>query len=159
MRKGVIIQSNDDGKMQTSQVHGLHSEVLDGVERYQDYGLSTVPMGIEPDGRGAECVIESIHGVDVVLRTDDRRYRPRNMAGGDVCLYTDQSGDTGQHEIRLTSGANFAVGIRCGDMTISMTSQDSTITLLNGSSSIMLTDGEVRIEADTIVLSGVIEAN
>lgn len=85
--KGVVELVNDGLKMQGLQVSLLSDELSDDVERFQDYGITSVPF------TGAEVLFLSVganrsHGV--VVSVADRRYRPKDLVEGDVCLYTDK---------------------------------------------------------------------
>lgn len=67
---------------------------VDDYERVQDYGITSHPHP------GAEAIVVEVGGSAdhlVAIRVDDRRYRVRALAEGEVCLYD----DLGQ-EVRLT---------------------------------------------------------
>lgn len=88
--RGVVNLVQDGLKMQGQQITLLDGEVVDNVERAQNYGFTSVPHA------GAECFVGFIgsgreHGV--ILIVDDRRYRLKGLKGGEVALYTDE-GDT-----------------------------------------------------------------
>lgn len=85
--RGVVNLVQDGLKMQGQQITLLDGEIVDNVERAQNYGFTSVPHG------GAECFVAFIgsgreHGV--ILAVDDRRYRLQGLAGGEVALYTDE---------------------------------------------------------------------
>lgn len=85
--RGVVELVNDGLKMQGLQVSLLSDELADDVERFQDYGITSVPF------TGAEVLFLSVganrsHGV--VVSVADRRHRPKDLVEGDVCLYTDK---------------------------------------------------------------------
>lgn len=59
-------------------------DVHDRAERYQNYGLTTVPLA------GAECIVVAVGGITshlAILGIDDRRHRPKNLKAGEVMLY------------------------------------------------------------------------
>ncbi|MCD8139446.1 MAG: phage baseplate assembly protein V [Planctomycetaceae bacterium] len=92
-RLGVV---NDENPVQTVEAGIYKNEFRSGVERIQEYGLSTVPP------EGGQAVVAFLGGEGshpVVIATDDRRYRPRKRKPGDVSLYTDQA----DHGVFLTS--------------------------------------------------------
>lgn len=106
----VLMSIVDDAKsIQTAQVQGLAGEVLEDVERIQQYGFTSVPL------KGAEGVAVFPGGersFGLIIATDDRRYRVRSLRPGEVCLYTDE-GDTikflrGKH-IQVKSGGEVSV--------------------------------------------------
>jgi len=78
----------DDGKkLQQVQVELLADEVKDSVERFQQYGFTSVPL------TGAETVCVFLGGGrdhGIVVAIDDRRYRLTGLENGDVALYTDE---------------------------------------------------------------------
>lgn len=85
--RAVVLLVNDALKMQGLQVHLLADEVRDSVERFQEYGFSSHPLP------GAEAIAAGVGGSRdhvVVLAVDDRRYRLRGLAQGEVALYTDE---------------------------------------------------------------------
>ena len=78
---------DDDALLQAVQVKLLAGETLDGVERFQDYGITSHP---HPE---AEAVAVSVCGQrdhTIIIRCDDRRYRLNPLAQGEVALYTDE---------------------------------------------------------------------
>jgi phage baseplate assembly protein V len=74
---------NDNSKMQSVQATGLDSEVLDNVERVQNYGFSSNPMGGEAIG----LPIGGDRGHMVIVAVDDRGSRKGGGAPGDVSVY------------------------------------------------------------------------
>jgi phage gp45-like len=83
--RGVVRQADDAADLQRLQVSLLAEEDRDQVERFQPYGLSAVPVP------GAEAVVVAIAGNrdhPVAIAVDDRRFRPRDLQPGEVCLYS-----------------------------------------------------------------------
>ncbi len=85
--RGVIGRVNDSKKCQELQVSLLADEVADEVERFQEYGFTSVPFN------GAEALFFAVganraHGI--VVCANDRRHRPLDLVEGDVCLFTDK---------------------------------------------------------------------
>ncbi len=86
VNRAVINVVNDALKIQGLQLTLLAGEVAD-VERVQEYGFTSVPLP------GAEAVTLAVGGRrahTVVIATDDRRYRLKELAPGEVALYDDQ---------------------------------------------------------------------
>jgi len=84
--RAVLRAVNDDLKLQEVQVTGLDGEVLDGVERFQGYGLTSHPHP------GAEAVVVFVggnRGHGLAIQVDDRRYRLAALQPGEVALYDD----------------------------------------------------------------------
>lgn len=85
--RGVVKLVDDGLKMQTVQVTGHADEVLDNVERWQQYGLTSRPR------KGAEALLLAIGGHrahTAAVAVDDRRYRPTDLEEGEVALYSDE---------------------------------------------------------------------
>jgi phage baseplate assembly protein V len=83
--RGIIELVDDSKKLQTAQVTIQDDVVRDDVERFQQYGFSSVPKA------DAEAIVLMVGGNadhPVVINVDDRRYRPRNLAEGESCMYT-----------------------------------------------------------------------
>jgi len=98
--RGVVSLVNDSLKLQEVQVSLLGGEPA-WAERFQQYGYTSHPLA------GAEAIVASVSGARahlVALSVDDRRYRPKNLKPGEVCLYTDE-GD----EIRFKRGRVISV--------------------------------------------------
>ncbi|MFP3944635.1 MAG: phage baseplate assembly protein V [Alphaproteobacteria bacterium] len=84
--RAVIRIVNDALKMQEVQAASFSGEVLGGVERFQNYGFTSVPLN------GAEGIVLALGGArshSVVICVDDRRYRLKPLSAGEVALYDD----------------------------------------------------------------------
>lgn len=85
--RAVIRLVNDNSKVQALQLGVLAGETVDAVERFQEYGFTSHPFA------GSEAAVlflggDRSHGI--VVAVDDRRYRLKAMAQGEVALYDDQ---------------------------------------------------------------------
>jgi len=84
--RGVIRLVNDGLKLQEVQIALLADETRDTVERFQEYGFTSVPHP------GAEAVFLSVGGSrdhGIVIAIDDRRYRLKGLQSGEAALYDD----------------------------------------------------------------------
>jgi phage baseplate assembly protein V len=84
--RAVLSAIDDTAKAQSLQVQLLDGETQDGVERFQEYGFSSVPHA------GAEAIMASVGGLrghGVIIAVEDRRYRLTGGAAGEVALYDD----------------------------------------------------------------------
>jgi len=83
-----VLSAIDDTTLaQTVQLQLLEGEVADTVERFQQYGFTSVPHS------GAEGVMVSVGGLrshGIVVAVEDRRYRLKGLAAGEVAIYDDQ---------------------------------------------------------------------
>lgn len=84
--RGIVRVINDALRWQECQVSLLAGEVRDGVERAQNYGFTAHPHP------GAEAIVIFLGGNrdhGVIIAADDRRYRLKGLAAGEVALYDD----------------------------------------------------------------------
>lgn len=83
-----VLKAVDDSKgLQALQVEALKGEILDQIERVQNYGFTSVPL---PGAEGFVAFINGDREHGIVLAVDDRRYRLKNQAKGEVAIYTDE---------------------------------------------------------------------
>lgn len=99
--RGVVAAVNDALKLQGVQLQLLADETSGDLERFQQYGFTSVPLP------GAEAVVVCVGGSrshGLVIAVDDRRYRLKGLAAGEAALYTDE-GD----KIHLKRGGTIEV--------------------------------------------------
>ena len=92
--RGRVGFTNEATGLRRVQIELLPGEVRNEVEHVEPFGLTAAPMP------GAEHVTAAVGGGrdhPVVIVIADRRYRPRGLANGEVCLY-----DANGHRILLT---------------------------------------------------------
>ena len=95
--RAVLTAVNDSTGLQTVQVEGLRGEVIDGAERMQLYGITSHPL------KGADVLVLSVGGVrqHPVVLIDDRRHRVKELAEGEVCVYSHLDEEGNLHRILL----------------------------------------------------------
>jgi len=96
-----LVTAVGGGRAQSVQVALLAGEAKDGVEHAEPYGFTAHPHA------GATALVVFVggdrsHGIAAVV--SDPRYRPADLAPGEVCVYTDQ-GD----EIRIKRGGELVI--------------------------------------------------
>lgn len=82
--KAIIAAAKDSGKLQVLQLEVMKDELMDDVERIQEYGFSSRPPA------GSEAVLLCIGGDRanaLVIATDSAALRPRDLADGDSVQY------------------------------------------------------------------------
>lgn len=84
--RGVVKGISDGGRRQTVQVELLKDELRDGVERMQNYGLTSHP---HPGGDAAVVFVAGNREQGIVLAFENRQYRVVGLQQGEVCLYDD----------------------------------------------------------------------
>lgn len=123
--RAILAAVSDAGAIQTAQADCLADETHDDVERIQEYGFTSVPLP------GAEAVLvfpggNRDHGL--IIAVDDRRYRLKALASGEVALYD----DLGQYVHLKRNG----------------------IKAYSPQNIYMKTDGVLRLEADGVEIHG-----
>jgi len=84
--RAVVKLIDDAHTLQGLQVTLLDGEVADEVERFQQYGLTSHP---KPGAEGIALAVGGKRTHTVVINVDDRRYRLKGLAEGEVALYDD----------------------------------------------------------------------
>jgi phage baseplate assembly protein V len=82
--RGIVKALKTDVGTQLIQVIALDGETITDVERMEEYGFTAVPE------TGSEASIGFINGnrdQGLILCIGDRRYRPTNLASGEVQVY------------------------------------------------------------------------
>ena len=92
--RAVINLVNDATRLQALQVTMMADQVADDVERFQQYGVTSVPL---PGAEGIALAVGGSTAHTVVISVDDRRYRLTGLQGGEVALYDDLG-----HKVHLT---------------------------------------------------------
>lgn len=85
--RGVVKAVADSGGIQVIQAGLLADELRGGLERFQNYGFTGVPLS------GADAAVVFLGGNrdhGIVLAVDDRRYRLKGLESGEVAVYTDE---------------------------------------------------------------------
>jgi len=107
--KGLVDSVNDAGAIQTIKISGLENEVLDGIDRIQNYGMISNPP------KGSEVVAVFMGGSredGIAVAVDCGEYRITGLQTGEVCVYS-KHGNTilfnTAGQLVLNSGAESAV--------------------------------------------------
>jgi phage baseplate assembly protein V len=82
--RAVVQLVKDSTGLQVMQVSALDGETREALERFQEYGFTSVPLA------GSEAVVLFVGGRrdhGLVLAVDDRRYRKQSLEAGEVALY------------------------------------------------------------------------
>lgn len=85
--RAIITALSDSSGIQQLQAALLADELQSNIDRLQNYGFTSVPKV------GAEGIFLSVGGArehGVLIAVDDRRYRLKNLASGEVAIYTDE---------------------------------------------------------------------
>jgi phage baseplate assembly protein V len=85
--RGILTAINDAPMAQEVQIQLLADEVADQIERFQEYGFTSVPF---PQAEAVMVCVGGLRGHGVVIATEDRRYRLKALSPGEVAIYDDQ---------------------------------------------------------------------
>lgn len=88
LARGAVTLANAAHKLQTLQVSLLNDEAKDELEYLEPYGFTSHP---NPGAEALAAFIEGDRSHGVVLVAADRRFRPVNLAVGDVAIYNDHA--------------------------------------------------------------------
>ena len=141
--RAVLRAINDGSGTQTMQVELLKDELYDGVERFQEYGFTSVPHA------GAETVMVSVggqRGCGIIVACEDKRYRITGLENGEVALYTDEN-ETG-HRIHMKRGRE--IELVSGTTSIMQTPTGVTVTV--GAQVLEVTNSVIRLTVGGQVL-------
>ena len=155
--RAVLSTIQDDGDIQTVQISLLADEVKSLVQRIQNYGLSAHPLP------GAQAVVAFLNGnrdQGAVVACDDGRHRPKNLAEGEVYLYTDLDSAapaTGQH---IHFKRDKITEIVSGTRKITLDEDTGKITIDNGGQTLELDGTDLTITTTgTVTIGGATEVN
>lgn len=97
-----MVTAIDDNKdIQNVQIKLLDGEVHDAVERFQDYGFTCVP---HTGSEGFAGFVAGIRSHGLIIKIDNRSYRLKGLANGEVALYTDEDQEAHKHRIHFKRG-------------------------------------------------------
>lgn len=82
--RGIVKALKTDEGTQLIQVVALDGETISDVERMEEYGFTAVP---ETDSEAAIGFLNGNREQGIILCINDRRYRPTNLASGEVMVY------------------------------------------------------------------------
>lgn len=162
---------------QQLQIELLADEVMDEVERHQDYGLTSVPL---PGASAVTLAVGGTRGRSIALAVGDRRYRLTGLAAGEVALHDDQGQKVHltrdgiviqtAKALSLVSGEDFhitapsmtadiegAVTFNCGSFAVSADDAatiDAADIAVSATASVTIEGASAHIEADPITLKG-----
>lgn len=138
----VVNVVHDSLKLQEVQIGLLDDETRDGVERFQNYGMTSVPL---PGAEGVCVFVGGNRDHGLILAVDDRRYRIQGLEGGEVALYTDENLAPDGHRIVLKR--NNLIEVHCKDAEVHA-ANDATINA--GRDAKCIAQSLARLEGDVV---------
>jgi phage baseplate assembly protein V len=106
--RAVLAAINDATGLQETQIRLMQDEVKGGVAHLQSYGLTVHPL---PGAEGLVLFVGGNRDHGVAIKFDDRRFRIRNLAPGEVAVYTHENLLEGGHRIVLRKNQDLEVAI------------------------------------------------
>ena len=121
--RAVLTVVNDETPLQTVQVEGLPGEIIDGAERFQLYGITSHPLP------GADALVLAVGGIrqHPVILIDDRRHRVKELAEGEVCIYTAEDESGNPHRILMKEGREIELHADAASLVMTPTGFTATI--------------------------------
>ena len=119
--RAVLAVVNDSTPLQTVQVEALPGEIIDGAEKFGMYGITSHPLP------GADALVLSVGGIrqHPVILIDDRRHRVKELAEGEVCIYTAEDESGNMHRIILKDGRE--IEMHCGSSSLVLSPSGVTV--------------------------------
>ncbi|HBC0987560.1 TPA: phage baseplate assembly protein V [Escherichia coli] len=147
--RGRVNTITDTHKAQNLQVSLLSGETAEHVERLQNYGFSSVPVG------GNDVVVLSVGGKRehlVAVAVEDRNVRPQGKESGDVIVYHAEG-----HYIRLTADGRIIVACKNIEFHVDEKTLINTADFeLNASKSTVINSQEVTINAEKTAINSTV---
>jgi len=145
--RAVLTAINDKAPVQLVQATLLDDETRDGIERFQEYGFTSVP---HPKCQAVSVFIGGERGHGVVIATNDSRYRVKGLEGGEVCIYTDE-GD------KITLRRGNVIEVETGELIVNASSSvelNAQTATINASQSAEVSSPSVTITGGQLTVRG-----
>lgn len=143
--RATLNSTNDGNQMQTAQLGVLEDETRDNVERFQNYGFTCHPL---PGAEAAVVFAGGNRDHGMVLAVDDRRYRLKSLAPGEVAIYTDEGDkvvlkrgrvvEITTETFRVNAGTKVELNAPTIELNGQTTRVNSTTTTVNATNSVTL---------------------
>lgn len=140
---------DDSASRQSAQVEVTKGELIDGVPRIQDYGLTSVPP-VE----GSDAIVLFLGGnreQGIIVAMENRQFRLTGLEAGEVALYDDLGNvfKLGREMIEVEAVTKVQVRAPIVDV-----EADGGVTLTSGASSIQVTPAGVAITSPSLTHNG-----
>ncbi|OGC76298.1 hypothetical protein A2619_05785 [candidate division WWE3 bacterium RIFOXYD1_FULL_39_9] len=99
--RAIVSYIDNSKSTQLLQLRLLADEISSNVERFEEYGFTTYPL-VNSEALASFVNGNRNHGI--ILCVHDRRYRPTDLASGEVAIYTHEDLSSPNHRIHLKSG-------------------------------------------------------
>jgi phage baseplate assembly protein V len=106
--RAVVEAVKDSTGIQGARVSVLKGEVLDGIERLQEWGFTSTPL---PDAEGVVIFPFGNRENGFLIAVDDRRVRPKDVPAGAAAIYSaDPSTKTLKQVVRVLPDGTIELG-------------------------------------------------
>lgn len=151
LSRAILKAVNNSKKTQKIQIVALSDETITDIERFQEYGFETYPI-IDAEAFAAFLNGNRDHGI--ILCVHDRRYRPTNLAEGEIANYTDEDQSAGGHRIHFKRGQ--IIEINCKQAIVNAVDKAEVNTkecLVNATVKAKITSPDTEITGGTVKLA------
>jgi len=134
----------DSDGIQVLQCGGLPGETLNGVERFQNYGFTSVPL------QGAQVLLLSAGGLrdnPIAIVVNDPRFRPTGMQPGDTAMYDHRKQIVKLTEDGITAETDKTATVKAGEKTV-LDCPDNRIGSANASKQVVHEDLAALVKAE-----------
>lgn len=87
LARAVVRMITDSGGRQTAQVEATKGELISGMERMQEYGMSSYPPT-----EGTDCLVAFLGGnreQGMIIVAENRKFRIKGLEQGEVAIFDD----------------------------------------------------------------------
>lgn len=149
LAKAVVKTIVDSFGRQKAQVEVTKGELIDDIERMQDYGFSS-----NPPSAGTDALIAFLGGSreqGVIVRMENRNFRIKSLASGEVAMFDDLGNifKMGRNSVELIAVTKATVTAPLAEVVCS-----SSAKITSGSSSITISPSGVAIISPTLTHNG-----
>lgn len=137
--RAIINLVNDAGKIQLVQASMLATELQDNIERFQEFGFTSVPLP------GAQAVVICMGGNrahPIIVAVDDPKYRKLGLQGGETAIYN--------------SHGDYILLKKTGEIQIVCSTKVSVTTPLAEFSSNVTIDGNLLVDGNIVTVGSVL---
>lgn len=136
--RATVSAVDDSPQAQALQLELLADETHNDVERFHDYGFTSHPL---PGAEAAVAFVGGTRSHGIVLKVEDRRYRLKALAQGEVAIFDDQGQKIHLKRDGIAIESHLKVSIDAPEVTVTADTVD-------------VTADTVTIESEAVQLGG-----
>jgi len=140
---------SDGGPRQTAQVEVTKGELIDDVERMQNYGMTS-----HPPVAGTDCLMVFLGGnreQGVIIAAENRQFRLKGLKSGEVALYDDLGNvvKLGRENIEVIAVTKLAASAPIVEVNAA-----TSASIISGASSITITPSGIELVSASLTHNG-----